>query len=247
VTLVAGAVLPHAPLLLPEVTAVPHAREVVAGARSHILPAADVTIVVSGHGRVSGVYQDVRGSLTGFGLSDPVWESPAAPDVARGLAAEWGKPILGDEVDHGVLVPIRLGTMVGPFVGVCLRETTGPGASGVESAVAEAHTLVSSLAALPGRVAVVASAHTAASLTPRAPLTERPEGRVLDDAILDALGSDVGKLAEIPARMWRAGGSCGSGPLTVLGLLFIGARATVIAYAHPVGVGYLVARVDQEA
>jgi hypothetical protein len=247
VTLVAGAVLPHAPLLLPEVTAVPYAREVVEAARSQIFPDTDVTIVVSGHGRASGVYEDVRGSLAGFGLPEPVWEAPAAPDVARALALRWGKPKLGDEVDHGVFVPVRLATLRGPFVGVGLRETTGPGAAGVESAMAEGRTLASSLAALPGRVAVVASAHTAASLTPRAPLTERPEGRTLDDAVLDALRSDVGKLAEIPAQMWSAGGSCGSGPLTVLGLLFAGARATVHAYDYPVGVGYVVATVDHDA
>lgn len=239
--------LPHAPLLLPEVTAVPHAREIVSAARSIVYPDTDVTVVVSGHGRSSGVYEGMRGSLAGFGLPDPAWEASAAPDVARDVAAEWGKPTLGEEVDHGVLVPLRLGPVRGPFVGVSLQETTGPAGAEVESAVADARTLASSLAALPARVSVIASAHTAASLTPRAPLTERPEGRVLDDAILDVLRSDVGKLAELPAEMWAAGGSCGSGPLTVLGLLFTGSRATVHAYAYPVGVGYLVATVDHEA
>jgi hypothetical protein len=244
VTLVAGAVLPHAPILLPDVTEVVHANDVVSAARVAV-PRADATvIVVSPHGKRSGVYAGARGSLRTLGLPEVAGEASPAPEVAAELAAAWAHPLLSGGVDHGVSVPFRMAPTVARAVGVCLRETTGPWAGDVLATLEEARALAGSLATLPGPTIVVASAHTSAALTPRAPLTELPAGRKLDDSILEAIQTDVGLLAEIPARAWREGGSCGAGPLAMLGHLFRGRRATVHAYEYPVGVGYLVATVE---
>jgi aromatic ring-opening dioxygenase LigB subunit len=93
-------------------------------------------------------------------------------------------------------------------------------------------------------VGFIASAHTAASLTPKAPLALRPEGKELDDLILDCLATDCGSLARVDPELWKEAGACGAGPLTAFGALFEGRRADVLAYDHPFGVGYLVASVS---
>jgi hypothetical protein len=241
---VAGAVLPHAPLLLPEVTEVAYAPEVVGAARTALPSASAPVIVVSPHGRRAGVYKSTRGTLRSLGLPEVAGEATAAPDVAAELASAWERPLLDGEVDHGVSVPIGMAFADIRVVGVCLPEVTGPTPGNLPDMLDEARTLAGCLARSSDDIVVVASAHTSAALTPRAPLTERPMGRMLDDEIMGALATDVGRLVEIPARAWRDGGACGAGPLTVLGRLFEGRRAVVHAYEHPVGVGYVVATVE---
>jgi aromatic ring-opening dioxygenase LigB subunit len=244
VTLVAGVVLPHAPLLLPEVTQVERAADVVHAARE-IGAGVDATvIVVSPHGERSGVYAGTRGSLRRLGPPDVVGQADPAPEVAQALARAWDRPLLTGEVDHGVAVPLRMALGTTRAIGVSLQETTGPGAGDLAAALEDARELAGCIGALPDPTVVVASAHTSAALTRRAPLTELPAGRELDAAIIDALGTDIGRLTEIPERAWTEGGSCGAGPLVVLGHLFRGRRATVLAYDYPVGVGYLVATVE---
>ena len=243
-TLVAGAVLPHAPLLVPEVTEVERATEVVHAAHEAVARVGATVIVVSPHGERSGVYAGARGSLRKLGIPDVVGEAKPAPEIAGDLASAWNRPLITEEVDHAVAVPLRMAPPGTRAVGVCLEETTGPTAGNLAAVLNDARELAGCIAALPDPAVVVASAHTSAALTPRAPLTELPAGRKLDDAILEALRTDVGRLTEIPERAWAEGGSCGAGPLVVLGYLFRGRRATVHAYEYPVGVGYLVATVE---
>jgi aromatic ring-opening dioxygenase LigB subunit len=244
-SVVAGAVLPHAPLLLPEVTEVRWAPEVVASVQAAISDEAEVVAVISPHGKTSGVYAAAEGSLAGQGLPNVRFKADPAPVLAEKLADLWGRPLIEGDIDHGVGVPLRLAAFDGSIVGVALRETTGPAGSRLPPVLEDARALAGSLEHLSVDLGVVASAHTAASLSPRAPLTDLPEGHGLDGSVLAALGTDVGGLTEISAQQWRNAGSCGAGPLTVLGLLFPGARARVHAYDHPVGVGYVVATVER--
>lgn len=132
-----------------------------------------------------------------------------------------------------------------PIVACALAEVTGPDAAPVPSAIGAARGFAAALASLTEdrTVVFVASAHTSAALTPRAPLTLRDEGLVLEEEIKDALESDLGKLDSLSPELWTLGGSCGAGPLTALGLLFTGSKASVGFYDHPFGVGYLLAEV----
>ena len=243
-TLVAGAVLPHAPLLLPEVTEVERAADVTRAAREVVAGVDTTMIVVSPHGERSGVYAGARGSLRRLGLPEVVGEAQPVPETARTLANMWDRPLVTGDVDHGVSVPLLMASPGTGAVGVCLEETTGPAAGDLAAVLADALGLAECIGALPEPSVVVASAHTSAALTRRAPLTELPAGRKLDAAILEALDTDVGGLTEIPQQAWADGGSCGAGPLVVLGHLFRGRGATVHAYDYPVGVGYLVATVE---
>jgi hypothetical protein len=245
-TVVAGAVLPHAPLLLPEVTEVRWAPDVVASARVAIPDGSSVVAVISPHGQSSGVYAAAEGSLAGQGLPEVRFKSDPSPLLAKELADLWDRPLLEGDFDHGIGVPLRLAAFEGTVLGIALRETTGPGGSPLPTILEDARALAASLARLSVDIVVVASAHTAASLSPRAPLTDLPAGHAIDASILEALQSDVGRVTEIGAQQWRDSGSCGAAPLTSLSLLFRGSPAKVHAYGHPVGVGYVVATMERE-
>jgi predicted ATPase len=94
-----------------------------------------------------------------------------------------------------------------------------------------------------GRVRLVASAHTSAALSPRAPLTERPEACATEEAVLEALGSDAGELVDLSRSLWADGGACGVAVLAMLGRVFPGRGADIVFYECPVGIGYVVASV----
>jgi hypothetical protein len=245
----AGAVVPHAPVLLPEIGG-PSGAE----ARDRILRAcdkidtsgADVILVVSPHGRTAGVYARVIGSETSFGGPEVRLDSPTDTGAADALARAWKAPLLEDELDHGAVGCLQLLDIGRPSVVAALPETTGPEApADACAAMVEGRKLAGAVkrAFSGSSVLVVASAHTSAALTPRSPLRERPEGRALDERVLTSLAADVGALDDISCDAWTAGGSCGAGPFAAFGRLLSGRSAEVLAYEHPFGVGYLVATV----
>jgi hypothetical protein len=244
-----GAVVPHAPVLLPEIGGRSGAES-----RDRILRAcdkidvsgADVLLVVSPHGRGAGVYAGGTGSEVSFGGPEARLDCPTDMDAAESLARAWKAPLLEDELDHGAIGCLHLLDVRRPSVVAGLPEATGPGAAADAcAAMVEGRKLAGAVkrAFSGSSVLVVASAHTSAALTPRAPLTERPEGRALDERLLISLATDVGALDDISCDAWSAGGSCGAGPFAAWGRLLPGRSAEVLAYEHPFGVGYLVATV----
>ncbi len=250
--MLSGAIVPHAPLLaigansdgIPEaITMIGHALEKVRSI------ACDVVVLVGPHGATDGVYRSPGGSLGGSGAPD-LQADAAESEMSQVFADAWGVSEI-EGSDHGVVVPLLLDALPPvPVVACTLKgwtgNSTGPGTEGdpgdsMASATRLGDAIVS--LAVDRSILVVASAHSSAALSPRAPLTERPEGPRLDERILGALRSDPGGLLEIPASEWGAGGACGAGPLTLFGRLFAGRSCEVLAYEAPVGVGYLVAQV----
>jgi aromatic ring-opening dioxygenase LigB subunit len=246
---IAGAVVPHAPVLLPDIggRSAVDARDRLQFACDKIDTVdADVLIVVSPHGRKSGVYARGTGSETSFGGPEAALDVETDSGGADALARAWSVPLMDDELDHGAVGCLHLLDVRRPTVIVALQESTGPGAAADAcEAIVEGRKLAAAVKrAFDGSsVLMVASAHTSAALTPRAPLTERAEGRVLDERILSSLKGDLRTLDEIECDAWTAGGSCGAGPFAALGRLLPGRSAQVLAYEHPFGVGYLVATV----
>ena len=239
--LLLGLVVPHAPVLLPEVRGGTSPE----GNRAATEPP-DLTIVVSPHGTATGVYANARGNLNRFGVKGIEVDRPTDLSAAEALAREWGQPMLEDPCDHGIVVPLFAGSIPdAPLVACALTEITGPDGASVEQALEDALTLAAAVnrLALDRKVLFVASAHSSAALTPQAPLTLREEGLELDRRIRDALERDVGDLETIDAELWASGGACGAGPLTALGRLFPGSKAEVAWYEHPFGVGYMLALV----
>lgn len=197
----------------------------------------DTIVVVSPHGAERGIYAEVRGDLDMFGKPGVAVSPERSEDLAGDLADAWDAPELDAFLDHGIVTPLALGlARAMPLVAVSVSETKdGVALADAIQVVAERST---------DRIAVVASAHLGAALTPRAPIPQRDDAVTLEDAVLDAITRDVGVLLERADDLAIVGGSCAAGPLATFGHAFAGGAADVIAYSREFGVGYLVAHVD---
>lgn len=244
--LVRGALVPHAPLLLPELSSGETSRASAAIRRSIAaldLDGIEVIVIASPHGRVTGVYADVRGSLGQFGHPNILVARESDPGVAARLADAWGKPLLEEGADHGVLVPASLLASDVPIIAVAFAEVVDRSAETAESVELEVEGLIETLSNVADTRSImfVASANDSAGLTPRAPLTEVTGATELREKFLAAMREDIGKIDSLARRMWADTGSCGFAPLLCFARLFAGRAAEVLAAEQPVGVGYTVA------
>lgn len=241
-----GAIVPHAPVLLPEVSTLPaEETEDLCAAVASLEFETPSVVVISPHGSTSGVHRTVGGSLNGFGMPHVDVERATDARLCESLAGSWGRPMLDGGLDHGVVVPLLCGLATGAsIVGVCLREVTGPGSASLDDVMQDASQLGEALRDLGDGVGVVASVNTAAALTPRAPLTERPGARDVERRLLEALGRELAGVEDIAYELWLEGGSCAPGPLVALARAVPDARTAPLVYDHPYGVGYLVAELS---
>jgi len=242
--IVRGAMVPHAPVLIesiqPGLDAGRWLRSAIAGLD---LGGVETVILVSPHGKNAGVYAEPNGSLTGFGISVPATNRPGDEDLGFALAEAWRHPLSESPADFGVVVPLVLG-LGGelPVVGVTLPEITGPQGASAEEAIAAAAELTHALEAVAGHrdVAVVASAHSSAGLSPRAPLTEVPGAADADAALRDALARDPARVIELIDDLHSVGDACGVAPLAALTPLLSGWSNQSLRVESPFGVGYIV-------
>lgn len=236
---VAAAVVPHAPLI-----ALGRAPVSESGARSvlNALPEDVPWVVLSPHGSRTGVRRAVHGSLTAFGVDREEVVAKTDPDLVAALARHGAEAAAADPVDQGLVVPLMLVEGERTVVPLVFSEATGPFGVPVEETLAGAEWAADAIedAAQDRDIALVASAHTAAALTERGPLLESPEGHDLHRRVLAALEEGEG-MGEIPADLWRAAGSCGAAPLTVLAKVCSGWRFKVSSQEAPFGVGYVCA------
>ncbi len=230
--------MPHAPLLLREVAGnrVPAIADAV---RSLQLGDPDVVVVISPHGDRSGVYRRATGCLDAFGPRGITVDAPTDESVVEKLAAEADLPVLEEEADHGVVVPLRLlDTGGAPVVAVTFAE----GGHDLRTLFAEAAAVARALPlAATGTTAVVFSVNTSAGLSDRSPLPALPRARDVERAVLDALREDPARLSDRLPVLDRDAGSCGAAPLATAAALFSRTPFGLDAYEHPFGVGYAVA------
>jgi aromatic ring-opening dioxygenase LigB subunit len=233
-----GAIVPHAPLLLEEVAEHPDVGRLtkVREAIRSLEVDADVVVIASPHGKATGVYARNAGDLSSFGVEfETSWERDG--DVSRSLVEEWGKPMLRHVPDHGIVVPLATIERHGlPVVAASFEEDSDPRH--------DAHTLGAAVAmlALERRVLFIASANGSSGLTPRAPATEIPGAREVEETVVAELERDAGTLLRGAERLTEVG-SCGLGPLITFAMLFEGRPAQIVAHEWPFGVGYLVATI----
>jgi hypothetical protein len=247
--LVAGCCVPHAPLLLPQLAS-PEVEEAALSVRKAVVDLEfdeDATVVlISPHGTDARVCNGADGTLDGLGVPGITVTAPVDVDLVGQLADEWIWPSSSEGIDHGVTVPLALGAAkINRAVPVALPEITGPDATPLAKALDEARALAGALGkvAQTHKLAVIASVNTSAGLSPRAPLTELSGAAEVEDRLLNALQRDVGELEGLVEELDSVSGSCASGPLLCLALLFGGHPARLLAYEKPVGVGYPVAQV----
>ena len=234
-----GLIVPHAPLLLPEV--LESSREgAAARVRKGCAAAARVfdgprALVASPHAMHTGVYVAPYGDLAELGPRAPAVLCPLDLDASREIAGRWGKPEIDEPLDHGIVVGLLLAPPPVPVVAVGFAQDV--------DAREDAAALAEVLEEMAFAGTVVASANLSAGLTDGAPLTRLPGAEELERETIDRLRLDAGSLLETAPRLTAAAGSCGLGPLSLLGHLFEGRPAEVLAHEWPFGVGYLVATI----
>lgn len=217
--IVAGAIVPHAPLLLPEIAG-PEVATAAGTIRDAIcslsFEEADAILLLTPHAATPGVYRAKKGDLSGFGIP----EVEAAVKSHARLAKSLGLPIVDGPLDHGAVVPLRIGGWDLPAVVIGVGE---------------------GMSIAPGSdmdVAVVASVNGSTGMSPRAPLTEVPGAARAQEDFVAALERDI----SVAAGLFLPG-SCGPLVLAAFADAFGGRRADILAYEAPVGVGYVVAQV----
>ena len=245
-----GAVVPHAPLLVPSINPSGGGRGLAGSLEAVRSRDADVVFLISPHAERQGVYTRRVGDLKRMSIPNARAELTVDPELSGQFAFDWGEPRVDLPLDHGVVVPSLLGALpVGvPVIPCALDETTGPRKSFSGAQGRAAAGLAAAIATFAQRrnVAVIASGHGAAGLGPNAPLTQKPGADALDERILDAIESDLGDLLQIDEASWSHGDPCGRAPLLALAHLFQGHAGTVHGYNSSQGVGYIVATVDAQ-
>jgi len=239
-----GAVVPHAPVVLEDIQpSLDEGRRVRKALEALDFSNADVIVLVSPHGPTAGIYERCEGSLRGFGIDNARAERDADVGLGRALARAWGREPIEGPVDFGIVVPLLLG--IGgdlPMVAATLPQTTGPGARALSESVDAAKGLAGALATVADEraVAVVASAHSSAGLSARAPLTEVSGATEVDRELVEALEADPARIENLLGPLHEVGHACGVGPLLLLRHVLEGWRSEGLTYEAPFGVGYMV-------
>ena len=205
-------------MLLPELQSpeVAEAASRITGAIAELSLEVETIVLLTPHATTSGVYTEVAGDLSDFGVAGIEGKAETDATVIQAL----GLPTIEGSIDHGVLVPLLLVKWDVPVVAVGVTRDAQLDLD------------------LDARVGVIASVNLSAGLSARAPLTQIPGAVEAEDEFVAALSRDVGKAVEqVPP------GSCGDAVLHLFGRIFEGRPARVLAHEAPVGVGYLVAEV----
>ncbi len=257
-----GCLVPHPPVLIPAVAG--RRVEQISQTRNAMLTVAadvrtiapDVVVLISPHASTSPYSMSIaaEGSFTGgfedFGAAgvrlsaraDPelVEEIVRACDTSQVPLARTGRSRDCHILDHGAAVPLFFLQEVGVQCRLVLLSFSGLGV--------EAHRrfgrAVAAATKITGRRAVLmASGDQSHRLLPGAPGGYSPMGKLFDDTIADSLRKgEYGAIFTIDTGLREKAGECGYRSLVVALGAMPEARAEVLSYEGPFGVGYLVAR-----
>ncbi|MDQ6709707.1 MAG: AmmeMemoRadiSam system protein A [Candidatus Dormibacteraeota bacterium] len=256
--IVAGALVAHPPVLVPEVGGPRAAQVAVTASAMRQLDAAlrdapgDLLIVISPHGPAAlrdlplRRSRHVAGNLQRFGAGQIAVEAAVDLDVCHGLmaaAAPAGFPLTWSddpELDHGAVVPLHLlpDTRTGRrlvFLGI-----SGWPLERFQQFGAFLHTYLGDRDAV-----LLASGDLSHRLTGDAPYGFRREGAVFDHLVIDALATQTWDAIErLDPDLAEQAGECGLRPLAILlgAARAGGLRSEVLSYEGPFGVGYPVVR-----
>lgn len=266
--LVGCALMPHPPIMVPEVGgtelakigATVQAAQEAAEALAAKNP--QTVILITPHGPVFGdavsvsVHPRLKGNLAAFGVPEVALGFETDGLLVRHIlrkAERLGINVveLTDDVaktyrfslqlDHGALIPLYYLHKAG-FRGQIVHIAMGM------LPYEEMYTFGKAVQAAVGmvdkRVAVIASGDLSHRLTEDAPAGYSPKGAEFDQAVVAAVGDmDVKALLSLDGRLIEEAGECGLRPIFfLLGVLGgLEARSRVLSYEGPFGVGYAVA------
>lgn len=244
--IVYGALLPHPPLLIPEVGGerLKEVDRTLLGVRTVCqnlaLSRPDLLVLITPHGESSPygvtslVAPRVSGSLARFRAPQVSLTVAIDPELAE-LAPV--VPLAQGELDHGLLVPLYYLREAGVDVPVAVFT---PGPEDARSHHEWGSALARALARTPRRVAVVASGDLSHRLTKDGPYGFDKQGPVFDQAVVDGLQGrpNVDALLALPSDLVKRAGVCGYKPLAMLLGAVPQASSEVFSYEGPLGVGY---------
>lgn len=264
--LVYTALVPHPPLLIPDVggeeigrvRATHAAMEQVAADLTALNP--ETVVIISPHGPVFRdaiavhMLDAIQGDFRAFGAGEVTFDVPIDRDLAalvidsarqRNLSVapvteEWAKEWRAERLDHGTMVPLYFVQRAG-WQGKVL-----PIAMGMLPPVqlyAFGQALQEAIDRSDRRIAVLASGDLSHRLTPDAPAGYNPDAHQFDREVVEALGrGDLGHLFRLDHELCEKAGECGLRPLMMLAgtLDGIHVHPTVLSYEGPFGVGYAV-------
>lgn len=264
--LIYTALVPHPPILIPEVGGEESNRvrityaamEQVAKDLVALKP--DAVVIISPHGPV---FQDaiavhmlprITGSFRAFGaprvtytvdvdqdLGALVIEAGRRAGIAMAPVTEdWAEEWRATELDHGTMVPLHFLREAG-YEGAIL-----PIAMGMLPPLqlyAFGKALQEAIDESDRRIAVLASGDLSHRLTPDAPAGYHPDAGQFDREVVEALGrGDLTALFRLDHEKCEQAGECGLRPLMMLAGTLDGlqVKPQVLSYEGPFGVGYAV-------
>lgn len=256
-TLVAAALLPHAPILVPglapdraeEVARTATAMRDAAGRIVAARPASLVLLSPHAPWRAGafGIYEgDLRGSLAEFGAPDAAVRFPADPPLTerieesfRGHGVEAWR-IERRALDHGSVVPLCFLAEAGwdgPTTVIGMAPAPGKTIEALGLAIADA----ARAAARP--VALIASGDMSHRLSPASPCGHHPRAHEFDETFIRLLGaSDDDALRAIDPELREiAGEDAFDSALAAITACGSARGRKVLSYDAPFGVGYGVA------
>ena len=253
---VLGALVPHPPVMIPEVGG-EDARSVRGTraamkrlARTIRLQEPDTVVVLSPHAPASWEHclyygqEEINGDLAAFGAPHAAvsWSCDLSfLERLRSLLREEGISLTegpADTLDHGALVPLHFLALGGVKSRVLILSAP-PWPSEQLHRLGEG--LAQTAGALGTRTVVLASGDLSHRLKPEAPAGYHPRGAEFDRFVMDTLSTgDFAALHCLDPALIEAAGQCALNPLLILGGALaqesVGGRR--MAYEAPFGVGY---------
>ena len=253
----AGFLVPHPPLLVPEVgegqeedlAATAKQYDIIARRVAALLP--ETVVIISPHSTVYSDYihispgKGAKGNLKQLGAGHQ-FEVAYDQDLARALedacaknnVAAGGVGEHSPELDHGVMVPLY-------FFGQYCEDfrVLRISASGLprEDLYHFGMLLAKAAETIGRRIVVVASGDLSHRLAASSPYGYAPEGAVLDETLTGIIKTgDFYRLFEIDESLSEKGADCALGPMVILAGALDGKalRHGLLSYEGPFGVGY---------
>lgn len=266
--LVSCALMPHPPIMIPEVggselvkiQATVNAAEEAARLIKEDNP--QTIVIITPHGPVFedaasiSIHPRLKGNLAAFGVPDVSVAFETDGLLVRHIlkqAKRLGVNLmeltddlaknyrLNLELDHGAVVPLYYLHKAG-FKGQLVHISIGM--LPYEEMYTFGKAVQAAIGMVDKKVAVIASGDLSHRLTPDAPAGYSPRGKEFDKLVLDAIkNQDVKALFNLDSKLVDEAGECGLRPvLFLMGVLGgIEASADILSYEGPFGVGYGIA------
>jgi len=250
-----GAILPHPPLLVPEIgrdqlkmveSTIKSVSEVFRRLKKHDF---DTLVVVTPHGNVGQASVPVytghvfEGDFAMFGAKKPIFSFKGDPKLGLavikdcGLAANCPETLL----DHGALVPLyfyQVEKIKKPILPVAI------GFMSLKKLYDFGMSLAKTAARLGRKIAVIGSADMSHRLTQDAPSGYNPKGKEFDEKLVGLVKAyDVQGILNFDRALAEEAGQDALWSIAILlgALDGVAVKQEVLSYEGPFGVGYMVA------